>query len=67
MNNRYLVYEISTGLCVNCIVWDGVSPLEIEEGTAIQNVLSESFVGIGWLKDENGKFHPPIDENPIVS
>jgi hypothetical protein len=62
MNKKYLVYRLSDGVCVNNIVWDGESPYQTDEGTAIEITPAGSFAGIGWIRDEHGEYHPPVVE-----
>jgi hypothetical protein len=66
MNNKYLVYRMSDGLCVNCIVWDGVNPCETEEGTVIEIAPAGSFAGIGWTRISENVWAEPVIEEPTA-
>lgn len=56
---KYLVYRLSDGLCVNCIVWDGVSSYTPDEGTALEIIPAGSFAGIGWTRISEGEWQEP--------
>lgn len=68
MNKRYLVYRISDGVCVNCIVWDGASPYTTNEGTALELVPAGSFAGIGWIRTAENVWAEPViaEEDSVV-
>lgn len=53
----YIVYDIETGVCVNTIVYDGVSPYDPGPGLALDDDPS-GLVGTGWVKDGNNWFPP---------
>lgn len=56
---RYLVYRISDGVCINCIVWDGISEYNPGDGLAVELVPSGSFAGIGWTRISEGEWQEP--------
>jgi len=60
-SKRYLVYRLSDGLCINCIVWDGASPYTPDEGTALEVVPAGSFASIGWTRISDGEWQQPIE------
>jgi hypothetical protein len=47
---KYLIYEMETGLCVNAVVWDGVSFYEPGDGLAVEIVPAGSQAWIGWTR-----------------
>ena len=53
----YLVYDVATGVCVNTIVYDGVSPYYPGPGLALDDDPS-GLAGIGWVKTAAG-WTPP--------
>lgn len=53
----YIVYDIATGVCVNTIVYDGVSPYDPGPGLALDDD-SSGLVGIGWVKTAAGWIPP---------
>ena len=65
MNKKYLVYRISDGLCVNCIVWDEVSPYTPDEGTALEITPVGSFASIGWTRKAEGDWEQPVVEETL--
>ncbi len=58
----YLVIEDATGLVVNAITWDGVTPYDPGEGlTLVERSGAAADAWIGWTK--NGDlFNPPTDQ-----
>lgn len=59
MNNIYAV--VVNGVCVDIVMWDGVSQWEPKEGEAVP---ANDNVGIGWLWDGN-EFTPPKTQEPM--
>lgn len=53
---KYLVYKKSDGLVINTIVYDGVSPLQIENELDLEICPAGSFAGIGWIRIAPGEF-----------
>jgi len=61
---RYLVYQITDGLCVNCIVWDGESEYNPGDGLAVELVPAGSFAAVGWTRISEGEWQePPVVED----
>lgn len=59
MDKRYLVYEIETGLCVNVIIWDGVTDYNPGEGLALEIVPAGSLAWAGWTRISEGEWQEP--------
>lgn len=66
MDKRYLVYEVETGLCVNVIIWDGVTPYDPGEGLAVEIVPEGSLAWAGWTRQSEGVWiePEPVEEIP---
>lgn len=47
---KYLVYETATGLCVNAVMWDGITEYDPGEGLALEIVPAGSQAWIGWVR-----------------
>lgn len=61
---RYLVYRKSDGLIINCIIYDGFSPYQLDADLAIELVPANVFVDIGWTRHSNGQYTmPPVIED----
>jgi hypothetical protein len=65
-SKKYLVYRLSDGLCINCIVWDGVSPYTPDEGTALEITPAGSFAGIGWTRISDGEWQEPVVQEEVI-
>lgn len=61
MDKRYLVYEEETGLCVNVIIWDGVTDYNPGEGLAVEIVPEGSLAWAGWTRIAKGEWEPPAE------
>lgn len=60
MNKTYLVYQISDGLCVNAIFWDGVTEYNPGEGLAFEIQPAGGAGWIGWTRVSEGNWTEPI-------
>ncbi len=47
---KYLIYENETGLCVNAVVWDGVSEYNPGEGLSMEIIPAGSQAWLGWVR-----------------
>lgn len=54
--DTYAVIDETTNICINCIIWDGVTPYTPPAGTFM--VLANGG-GIGWIWDGSQLVPPP--------
>ena len=65
MSNHYLIYQLSDGLCVNAVIWDGESDFGLEPEFGIELLPNNSFAGIGWTRVSKNNWIPPINHNSV--
>jgi hypothetical protein len=59
---NYAVINSQTNIVENAIIWDGVAQWAPPDGCYVEP-LGDSCAGIGWTKNEDGSFSPPVEQN----
>jgi len=59
--NTWAVVEDATGLIVNSVVWDGVTPWEPPAGCSVYQA-SPVYIGWLWVDGEQVDPNPPVGE-----
>lgn len=58
----YLLINSVSKIIENVIIWDGITQWEIPAGYFIEPA-ENSGAWIGWTRNEDGTFSPPVETN----
>lgn len=56
MTLRHLVYDKTTGVCENVIIYDGVSEFDAGNNKAVEIIPAGSSAWIGWKRESEGNW-----------
>ena len=62
MTLKHLVYDTTTGICENVILYDGSSEFDPGVGKAVEIIPAGSSAWIGWKREAEGSWTEPIAE-----
>jgi hypothetical protein len=64
MSLKYLVYDTTTGICENVILYDGTSEFDAGIGKAVEIIPAGSSAWISWKREAAGVWTEPVVEVP---